>query len=359
MLEPHDLNFPKKRWLAKPPQCAFVLGVSNFCVKLWHMEVFTDPENARIQRSWNFLPTADAFQALPVFSVEGFVAVQLEPRAPYQLAREFVPSARPTGIGFVSMGGPETLLRVAARHAFRNLQVPHLKMLWAMVKVPGATSRVATTEAKLVLGLMKHVLPGLLPGEYDAIAASRHMTSGVEDTWSGLLTEENVEILRESMDSCEAAEFAEEFKKARKKSKPFETASASASTATVAAASSGTGLPGTSSSSGGTGSSGDGGAVVVPARPNLKVPTLVVGDPHLTIEQARALIPQIAGCTLHLEETWHVRWKAVYPRDVLPKTVSRSFGGVTEFSSEEALNFIVRIVWGWHFECTGEPCPFE
>jgi hypothetical protein len=211
-----------------------------------------------------------------------------------------------------------------------------------VLKVPGVVSLVATNERRLAEGLVKHVLPGRSPKEYDEILSLRDKGSEVDSSWSHLLTDDNVELLMATMESHEREEFQQEIEKCRKKDKASATASTSAgpSSATGGAASSSPAAP---LASEGASSSG---AVVIceAAAAPKKVTTTIVADPHLNIEDARLLMPHIDGATLNHVSLWHVRWKATYPREEFPRSISKSYG--TDVSSDAALRFVPHTRWG-------------
>lgn len=84
----------------------------------------------------------------------------------------------------------------------------------------------------------------------------------------------------------------------------------------------------------------------------------MLADSHVSLEEARIFLPPLGGVSLSHEQTWHVRWKGAYPRAELPRTVSRSYGA-GGWTSEAALMFVLRTLWGWYTLQTGEPCPFD
>ena len=91
-----------------------------------------------------------------------------------------------------------------------------------------------------------------------------------------------------------------------------------------------------------------------PAKPSLLKVDL---DDRLTIEQVRALIPQVTGCTIDKDTSFHNRWKGKYPRapEKFPKIATQAF---SISSDTDALRYVVAQLWKWHQEETGEQCPF-
>lgn len=305
----------------------------------------------------DFKHSGSAYMFLPLYSVGGWLSMRVESLGRHELHQTFPECPKPSGFGMVKAGTATSLLEAAAREGFRQLTVPYLKQLWSHLKVPGARYKVATTEAQLVGGLVRHVLPGLQPREYEEMVAKRGVVAEVQSTWSTLLTEDNVALLGETMDSEHWRDLMDDIKKV---TKPKETPSAASTTTPSTGPSSRT----TAASSSGAGASEAAApgaeASALRRNPNAnREPLGHHGVAHTSCEAAKEYLPRIQGCNLVLEELWHARWKCTYPRQEPPRMVSRSFGETCGVSSEDALSFVLRTVWGWHTAQTGEPCPWQ
>eukprot|EP00971_Amphidinium_carterae_P057568 1138369-Amphidinium_carterae.1 len=80
---------------------------------------------------------------------------------------------------------------------------------------------------------------------------------------------------------------------------------------------------------------------------------------HLSVDQARALLPKTVGCTLTREKEWHHRWCVSYLRRPSgSKGCKRSFKETAE-SEANALKQCILWAWSVHEEVTGESCPWE
>lgn len=89
-----------------------------------------------------------------------------------------------------------------------------------------------------------------------------------------------------------------------------------------------------------------------------RAPRKVPAHEHETLERARKLIPQVANCTLCLEARWHLRWRAQYPREFPPYSMSRSFAEGDLAAKRRALFEVLAWLWAEHQRATGESCPW-
>jgi len=95
------------------------------------------------------------------------------------------------------------------------------------------------------------------------------------------------------------------------------------------------------------------------AKARAKKPRQVPAHEHATLEKARRLVPEVPGCSLHLEENWHLRWRAQYPSEFPPFSCSRSFQSDHSASKRKALFEVCAWLWSQHKRATGEACPWN
>lgn len=330
-------------------------GASMFGVKMWALKVFYNEGRAKEDGLvLDFDGSRNGYMFMPITNHRDWQVAKVQALGRHEIAKAYPNVNRPPGIGLVKVASSvNDLLVVAARDAFKQMLVPHLKLLWSYLGVPGSMHRTATTEALLVSGLVRHVLPGLLPSEYEEILARRSAGHAVECAWSSLLTAENVELLQDTMDTEHVQELMTEIKKTTKKKSATSTGSTAAPSSSARAA--------TSASSGAAPSSSTAAPAADEQRPvdPERQPSRFRGSPHIDVEEARQYTPCVQGCNLHLEELWHTRWKCTYPRAEPPRLVSKSFAPGSGCSSGDALLHVLRTVWAWHSDATGQPCPYD
>lgn len=78
---------------------------------------------------------------------------------------------------------------------------------------------------------------------------------------------------------------------------------------------------------------------------------------HWTLDEAREYMPRVAGARLTQDLKRFSRWCAHYPRDEVPRNVTKSWGSQSGMTPQQALVFVLSTVWSWHTESTIEPCP--
>eukprot|EP00971_Amphidinium_carterae_P139969 2773450-Amphidinium_carterae.1 len=80
---------------------------------------------------------------------------------------------------------------------------------------------------------------------------------------------------------------------------------------------------------------------------------------HLSVEEAKALLPKTVGCTITREREWHHRWCVSYlKRAQGSKSCKRSFKDNAE-SEANALKQCLLWAWTVHEEITGETSPWD
>lgn len=227
---------------------------------------------------------------------------------------------------------PLPLLKCAARHCFPNMLVAHLKKLMPIAKVEALTGgRRAMTEADICKRLLETILPEESPEGIKHILAKR---LSPEKLTSVLFDEDNLGHVENCVDEFDRQEFEEAKHQHAKAKKKHSTASAPS---------------GAPRAEGGPSASSSG-----QSRPKISL------KGSKTPDAARAFIPQVAGCSVREDTVRHMRWSITYTgKPEPPFSISRSYGDQSVLSREDALKYCLRVVWQWHADITGAPCPFD
>ena len=98
--------------------------------------------------------------------------------------------------------------------------------------------------------------------------------------------------------------------------------------------------------------------------PNSTVPRAWARKPvdpnkEYSLEDGRRFLPEVAGCSLQLDEARFTRWCGLYPRNIPPRHVTKSYGPRTGLSFKQALFHVLEQLWTWHEEETQQPCPWD
>ena len=211
----------------------------------------------------------------------------------------------------------EKLLDHAARHAFAGLTSNYLDKLLIALKVDTQCTRSSPLADKL-LSLMRHVLPSLKDDECQAILQKRghHFKAKFEDCLPKgselYLGDVNIEEAREAVEIMD-----EVTKEKLKRHKP--------------------------------------GAKKNIAR---KKAAPLSGRAELGIDEIKALLPDMTGCTAQIEKTWHHRVRISYPRQEAPYSCSRTYKQQDWPSMAKAAREALQWAWEQHGEMTGEACPW-
>ena len=85
-----------------------------------------------------------------------------------------------------------------------------------------------------------------------------------------------------------------------------------------------------------------------------------VADPNVeyTVPAARIFLPDVRGCVLSIDEVRFTRWSGSYPKPLPPFVCTKSFGVRTGLTNTQALFIVLRQLWAWHTDETGQPCPW-
>jgi hypothetical protein len=251
------------------------------------------------------------------------------------------------GIALAVDGKPMTLLQACARQGFRTLTVHYMVELIKELEVPYEGKR-PVLEWDLAALLVGFVFPSMGDAEVQECVRRRRavrkppcesaIAEGDEDFVEAALDEGEMDMARETMGS--------------KKGKPTAQASSSSSSSRLqgdgpagaaAAAAAPTASPRPSSSS-------SVGAMPVKRK---RVPNGVV-----TVEQAKAYKPNVAGCKLYVDETRHHRWIITYHCSGKVKG-PWSTSAVYNPDVRAALLHCLRWAWAQHEHYTSEKCPWD
>ena len=104
----------------------------------------------------------------------------------------------------------------------------------------------------------------------------------------------------------------------------------------------------------GGGGGGGGGGLRAPQKP-LLTPVPIRND--LTVAWANRYIPFVKEVQLIKDLSFHYRWQGVYPSE--PPLTRYCGQGSNVSSGRDALVYVLRQLWKWHEEATGESCPFD
>lgn len=69
---------------------------------------------------------------------------------------------------------------------------------------------------------------------------------------------------------------------------------------------------------------------------------------HWSIEEARQYMPTIPKAALSVDLKRFSRWSAFYPREAVPRFVTKSWGPQTGMDVRQALVHVLSTVWAWH-----------
>jgi hypothetical protein len=329
---------------------AVVCGVNSFGVKLVLLSTYAGAGDSRV---FDFAHTPSEFVFKTITDMADWKTFKLRAAGPCEIKTSFPDlETLPSGCGLVIDEKCErtTLLRAAAWQGFPRVNVKYLKLLWVLLKVPGAVSRVATREETLLMGLLRFVLPGLTPAEYEEILKKRAKNCVAPEVPNEHLTEENIILIQEGMDAADARDFAVNLKPCK-----ISTGGGGGSDGSTTAGTDGS-RPITIASAGSGASSAGAGSSTA----GVRMPTLHEFASDIVVADVKPFLPNVVGCTISLETMWHHRWKAQYPRPShLEQSIGRIFGGTSALNSRSALIIVLCQIWAWHEEATGESCPWD
>ena len=84
------------------------------------------------------------------------------------------------------------------------------------------------------------------------------------------------------------------------------------------------------------------------------MPDFLAGNIEEDMAALRAMLPQVTGCNIYLEEIWHRRFKGKYGGTMCG---SKNFRDAT--TQQAAAAFVLRAIWHRHTSTTGQECPYE
>lgn len=258
---------------------------------------------------------------------------EVEIRPPSVVAATFPADAqKPVGCALVPLGAPMKLLKQAAKHAFRQLSVEHLR---ALVNDKGWTwpRPKPRSEFGLAFFAIKCVEPDLDEQAItERIRAMRGASPSVE--WNSVLNEVIVESLDGLLDKDDVRDARQhvqqkELKRTLKKAK--------------AAAKSGARGSGASSSA----SSKE--------RPTTRIKH-VVNLHSFTREEVLCFLPKMKGVSITRDGKRHMRWTCSYLADEPP--YSKSCVWNEHISESSSVLTVLKWCWEEHSAHTGEECPW-
>lgn len=90
-----------------------------------------------------------------------------------------------------------------------------------------------------------------------------------------------------------------------------------------------------------------------------KLRPLPAGDEDIDIATARQWLLERRGVSLNKGVKRCSRWSASFPRPMPPTHCTKSWGPNSGHTVGSALSVVLRQIWSWHSEETGQPCPYE
>jgi hypothetical protein len=253
------------------------------------------------------------------------------------------PCKLPEGIGRRAVrctmdGKAQHILKFSARTCFINCQISHLKLLLPLTGYEPPSARQAPkSEAELCKALVKHVLQGISDEEVVRILARRFKPAKLES----VLRDEDVQ---EELSKLIDKEDENDFQEVRKDKKPRQPASSTAAAGSTATASS---------------TAAAGSTATTSSRAELSSKQKLAG--RFSLAEAKQYLPAVKGCDAGLDITRHYRWQISYSqKPAAPYSVSKTFGQEQlPVPMRSAFVHCLRVVWGWHFDLTGECCPWD
>lgn len=275
---------------------------------------------------WKFVCIADYVD---------FEACQCEAKCPADVAKHHPGIAENyKGVVIMMLGKPETLLCASARLGFRGLHVQHLQKLLAKLGRPAGAR--PTTEKPLVEACVRIVFP-FATGDF---VKECWLARGKRATCESLLTTDgNLEKLEHSLDGDDHVELKQTVVRAKRVKAEAQVAAA----APEVESSEVLALP-----------IADLAAVAKKSSDRRPFPFLDEWD----VGEARTYLPCVAKCYLAKDVKRFLRWSGNYPKPP-PFCVTKSWGPHTGLSQHEALVWVLRRLWGWHTEATGEACTID
>ena len=232
-------------------------------------------------------------------------------------------NGEPLGITLL-VPNPERIALIldAAKHGFRGLTVQQMKRLAQELEV--AVDRMPTLEVEVASLLIKHVVPDISDLELASALEYRARRRAKSPKFDTDLTNEVVQQAAGTLGN----EFGDVFKELQDYSAQVEAVKKRVAQAKASAA------------------------------PAKKKKALTPKD-AASVEAARKHLPVTPGAALHMETTWHSRWRATYPVHFPPFSKSASFEPKVPESRSKALKAVLEWVWRNHTEITGEVCPYD
>lgn len=234
-------------------------------------------------------------------------------------------------IVLVREGPSEGLLQASARLGFKGMTVHHLGKLMRMVCPGTPRSNFPAVEKPMVEFLVRAAFPSCTP----EFLASAYAARGKTPPCDSILTfGDNMDALEHSLDEDDADEIKKSVKRVveSRGGASSRTAAISASRAPAAR----------------------------PAEPAIaKVRRPFEFRDEWALSEAKLFLPTAAGVSLQKDPKRFLRWSGSYPRPTPPHYVTKSWGPCSGLSQHLALAHVLKQMWAWHEEQTGQPCPFD
>lgn len=254
----------------------------------------------------------------------------------------------PVNLFFVLADEPKDVWIAAALQGFRGMPASGLPRLMSKRRMRFKAGGRPTREKDVVLALVRDILQEGATDEVLAAAwAAREAKD--QDDWKSVLDDpsalDKLEVSLE-VDDYEAIKESTMARHARKSAIASSKKAQGIDKSTAPA----TALPGPAAPI------GDG---AIDSQASWTVRPLPSGDEDIELVQARLFLPRRKGVGLTKDTRRFSRWSGVYPRQVPPTHCTRSWGPMTGQTVASALRVVLRQLWSWHTEETGEQCPHD
>ena len=250
-------------------------------------------------------------------------AMRPRPLSPSALATLASGSCSGCAMAWEIEGGGASLEACAAKEGFKQLSKMYLDKLLALQRVAFEPSQRPRTVVDIVTFLVRHFIPKASDDDVKQALTHRGVRQLEKELSqnSVLAKDNNMEVLGYCVDEDDKVIIDAAVTRAKKSSPPGEHAP--------------------------TG-----------PKPTTWVRKAVDAKPEYSLAEARTYLPDVKTCVLNLDQIRFTRWSGTYPRLVPPHYCTKSYGPKTGLSSKAALFVVIRQLWAWHTEATGQECPW-
>lgn len=272
------------------------------------------------------VPKADSeLQVAVIYDPHAYRSMKPRIMSPVGIARVAQDMEICTGVAWDGGASGMKLLAQAAREGFRQLTRPYLDKLVMVLGMKFEKNKRPRKVDDIVAALVRHILPSATDQQVrDAIAQrTSHNLESELSACSILSKDACVDSLTECLSEDDAEDITKVADRAKEKAhRPAKQASSSA-----------------------------------PGRPWKRKE--VDARKEFSLKEARDMLPPAKGCTLSLDQVRFTRWSGSYPRLTPPHFVTKSYGPRTGLDSRSAMFHVLRTLWVWHQETTGQECPYD